>query len=460
MGGMSGIGLGHGELVELVRKYNRPGPRYTSYPTALAFTEEVGAEELLVTTEEETGPLSLYFHLPFCETLCWFCGCNTIITRDYDQVGEYLGHLEREMDLYGEWSAAGRPVEQLHFGGGTPNFFPPARIRELGAALHRRFRFADDAECSVELAPSTLEREHVAAFAEIGMNRASFGIQDTNPEVQKNIHRIQPHAKNRETMGWLREHGFASVNIDLIYGLPGQTVESFRRTLDDVMELEPDRIAVFNYAHVPWIRPAQKILERSGLPDAETRIGLLTSIFESLSGHGFVMIGLDHFARPGDELVRAREERTLQRNFQGYSTRGGREIAAFGVSSISQTTRAYRQNHKDLVSYRAALGAGRLPVARGLLVSREDRLRREAIHRILCDLELDRAAFGEKWGIDFGEFFAHAREPIEELREDGLLEEEGALLRVTPAGRLFLRNIGMALDPNLPAGAGRYSRTV
>ena len=460
MGGMSGIGLGHGELVELVRKYNRPGPRYTSYPTALAFTEEVGAEELLVTTEEETGPLSLYFHLPFCETLCWFCGCNTIITRDYDQVGEYLGHLEREMDLYGEWSAEGRPVEQLHFGGGTPNFFPPARIRELGAALHRRFRFADDAECSVELAPSTLEREHVAAFAEIGMNRASFGIQDTNPEVQRNIHRIQPHAKNRETMGWLREHGFASVNIDLIYGLPGQTVESFRRTLDDVMELEPDRIAVFNYAHVPWIRPAQKILERSGLPDAETRIGLLTSIFEYLSGHGFVMIGLDHFARPGDELVRAREERTLQRNFQGYSTRGGREIAAFGVSSISQTTRAYRQNHKDLVSYRAALGAGRLPVARGLLVSREDRLRREAIHRILCDLELDRAAFGEKWGIDFGEFFAHAREPIEELREDGLLEEEGALLRVTPAGRLFLRNIGMALDPNLPAGAGRYSRTV
>lgn len=457
---MAGTGLSHGALVGLVRKYNRPGPRYTSYPTALAFTEEVEAGELLATTAEEAGPLSLYFHLPFCESLCWFCGCNTIITRDYDQVGEYLGLLEREMDLYAEWSGAGRPVEQLHFGGGTPNFFPPGRIRELGAAIHGRFRFAEDAECSVELAPSTLEREHVAAFAEIGMNRASFGIQDTNPEVQKNIHRLQPHAKNRETMEWLREHGFGSVNIDLVYGLPGQTVESFRQTLDDVMELAPDRIAVFNYAHVPWIRPAQKILERAGLPDAETRIGLLTSIFEYLTGHGFVMIGLDHFARPGDELVRAREERTLQRNFQGYSTRGGREIAAFGVSSISQTTRAYRQNHKELVSYRASLASGQLPVARGLLVSREDRLRREAIHRILCDLELDRAAFGEKWGIDFGAFFGHARASIEELRVDGLLVEEGALLRVTPAGRLFLRNIGMALDPHLSVGAGRYSRTV
>jgi oxygen-independent coproporphyrinogen-3 oxidase len=445
---------------DLITKYNRPGPRYTSYPTAIRFRPDEDPEALLAPTRAATGPLSLYFHLPFCETLCWFCGCNTVITKDRGRVADYRGLLEREMDLFQAIARPDREVRQLHFGGGTPNFFPPEEIAALGRSIRRRFRFAPDAECSVELAPAHLSEEQVEAFASFGVTRASFGIQDVDPVVQKAIHRIQPRETNVRAMEWLRRHGFRSVNIDLIYGLPGQTADSFERTLETVLELDPDRFAVFNYAHVPWMKPAQKMLEKTGLPAPEEKVEMLRRIVRFLTARGYRYVGMDHFAKPDDELVRAQEEKSLQRNFQGYSTKAGLEIAAFGISSISQTEDSYRQNTKDIPAYRTALEEGRLPVEKGVLVGPEDKIRRDAIHRMMCDLEIDRAAFGERWGIDFDGFFAEGRGALDELARDGLVAEEGPLLRVTETGRLFLRNVAMCFDANTSIGEGRYSRTV
>ncbi|MFP4352004.1 MAG: oxygen-independent coproporphyrinogen III oxidase [Puniceicoccaceae bacterium] len=445
---------------ELIAKYNRPGPRYTSYPTAVHFEPVDDPEPLLAPTRESGSPLSLYFHLPFCETLCWFCGCNTIITKDHGRAGDYRSLLEAEMDAFAGLIRPHREVGQLHFGGGTPNFFPAPEIEALGRSIRSRFPFAADAECSVELAPSHLSEEQVAAFASFGVRRASFGIQDIDPGVQKAIHRIQPHETNVRTMGWLRKHGYDSVNIDLIYGLPGQTVESFEKTLETVLTLDPDRFAIFNYAHVPWMKPAQKMLERAGLPTPAEKIEMLRFIVSHLPSRGYRYIGMDHFAKPGDELVAAQEAKTLQRNFQGYSTRAGLEIAAFGISSISQTEDSYRQNHKRLETYRHALDRGVLPVEKGCLVTPEDKIRRDAIHRTMCDLEIDREAFGRRWGIDFDEFFAAGAAGLAGLAADGLLEDDGRRLRVTEAGRLFLRNIAMCFDAGPGPGEGRYSRTV
>ncbi|MBC2602472.1 oxygen-independent coproporphyrinogen III oxidase [Puniceicoccus vermicola] len=445
---------------ELIAKYNRPGPRYTSYPTAIHFTEEASPENLLASTRESTGPLSLYFHLPFCETLCWFCGCNTIITKDHGRVGDYRKLLEREMDLFGEIIQPGRTAHQLHFGGGTPNFFPADEIARLGESIRNRFSFAEDAECSVELAPAHLSEDQVKAFASFGVKRASFGVQDVDPKVQKAIHRIQPHEMNVRTMDWLRTNGFQSVNVDLIYGLPGQTVDSFRKTLETVLALNPDRFAIFNYAHVPWMKPAQRMLERAGLPTAWEKIEMLRLIVSFLTDHGYRYVGMDHFAKPDDELVRAQEEKSLQRNFQGYSTKAGLEIAAFGISSISQTDDAYRQNTKDLLSYRRSLDEGQLPIEKGCEVTRDDRIRRDAIHRMMCDLEIDRSAFNQAWGIQFDDFFAGGLAGLQELESDGLLEDDGETVAVTETGRLFLRNIAMCFDADREEKEGRYSKTV
>lgn len=445
---------------ELIAKYNRPGPRYTSYPTAVHFKEVADPEPLLSSTRKSAAPLSLYFHLPFCETLCWFCGCNTIITKDKERVGDYRELLEREMDMFREIVRPDRKVHQLHFGGGTPNFFPPDDIVGLGAAIHSRFRLASDAECSVELSPAHLSEDQVKAFASFGVKRASFGIQDVDPKVQKAIHRIQPHEMNVQAMEWLRSSGFESVNVDLIYGLPGQTVQSFERTLEKVLALDPDRFAVFSYAHVPWMKPAQRMLERAGLPNPWEKIEMLRFVVRFLTENGYRYVGMDHFAKPDDELVRAQDEKSLQRNFQGYSTKAGLEIAAFGISSISQTDQAYRQNAKDITSYRRALESDRLPIERGCEVSREDQIRRHAIHRMMCDLEIDRERFSKSCRVDFDDFFASGLPGLRELESDGLLVDDGTRIQVTEIGRLFLRNIAMCFDSDQEVPEGRYSRTV
>jgi oxygen-independent coproporphyrinogen-3 oxidase len=447
--------------LRLIEKYNRPGPRYTSYPPANHFRECVDYAPLMSGVEQGDAPLSLYFHLPFCETLCWFCGCHTITTLDRDKATDYLDLLEKELEIFALHLGPERKAVQLHFGGGTPNFFGPEQIDRLGAMINRHFTFTEDAEKSVELDPRRLRPEHVEAFARMGLTRASFGVQDSNPDVQKAIHRVQPQSMNIEAMATLRANGFDSINLDLIYGLPLQTPESFSVTLNEVLQLKPDRFAIFNYAHVPWMRPAQKLLERAGLPDARTKLELLKLCIERLTAAGYVYIGMDHFALPGDELVQAQREQTLQRNFQGYSTRAGVEICGFGISSISQGAGGFRQNVKDLEAYRAWLAQGKLPVEKGYELTADDKLRADVIMRLMCDLSMDYGAMSEKWAIDFEAYFAEALARLKEPAEDGLLVWTDRGFAVTERGRLFIRNLAMCFDAYLePAETGRYSKTV
>lgn len=447
--------------IYLIKKYNRPGPRYTSYPPANHFRDYSDIAPLLRSVESGDGPLSLYFHLPFCETLCWFCGCHTITTTDKDRATDYLDLLEQELALFAQHVPEGRKAAQLHFGGGTPNFFGPIQIDRLGAMIDRYFTFTEGAEKSVELDPRRLDVEQVKAFARMGITRASFGVQDSNPEVQKAIHRIQPQSINIEAMQMLRENGFESVNLDLIYGLPLQSPESFAVTLEKALELKPNRFAIFNYAHVPWMKPAQKLLERQGLPSAETKLELLQLCIERLTAAGYVYIGMDHFALPTDELVQAQREKTLQRNFQGYSTRSGVEICGFGISSISQGGAGFRQNVKDLETYRASLAKGVLPVTKGYELTEEDRLRGDVIMRLMCDLSLDYAAMSAKWSIDFKSHFYEAIAQLDVFAEDGLIELDEDGFTVTERGRLFVRNLAMCFDAYLDASeAQRYSKTV
>ncbi|NCG08792.1 MAG: oxygen-independent coproporphyrinogen III oxidase [Verrucomicrobia bacterium] len=447
--------------LKLIEKYNRPGPRYTSYPPANHFTEDEDSSGLLRSLNEEQAPLSLYFHLPFCETLCWFCGCNMITSLDKSRADDYLDLLEKELALYEPLISKDRKAVQLHFGGGTPNFFGADQIDRLAALIDQHFNFSADAEKSVELDPRRLTAPQVEAFARMGITRASFGVQDCDPDVQKAIHRIQPQSVNVEAMDLLRGNGFDSINLDLIYGLPKQTPESFHRTIDDVLALQPDRFAVFNYAHVPWMAPAQKILERIGLPDAETKMQLLKLCIERLTEAGYVYIGMDHFALPTDELVLAQQEGTLQRNFQGYSTRAGVEICGFGISSISQGANGFRQNVKDLLSYRARLDTGSIPVAKGYALTEEDKLRADVIMRLMCDMALDFEVMSKKWLIDFRRHFATALEQLETFVQDGLLEWTSTGCKVTDHGRLFIRNLAMCFDAYLdPSSESRYSRTV
>jgi oxygen-independent coproporphyrinogen-3 oxidase len=449
--------------LDLIKKYNVPGPRYTSYPPATHFTAEIAPETFVERIQEnnETGrDLSLYFHLPFCYSLCWFCGCTKVITADQKKSGEYVKYLEREMDLMKPLLNPKRQVVQMHFGGGTPTFSQPDEIRRLGEMIRSRFTFAPDLEAGVEVDPRRIGREHLAALREVGFNRASMGVQDNDPTVQKAVHRIQPLELTQQAVEWMRELGFQSVNIDLIYGLPYQTATSFAKTLDEILSLKPDRFAVFNYAHVPWLKPAQKILE-AALPSPETKLDLLKLTIEKLTGEGYVYIGMDHFARAGDELAVAQREKTLQRNFQGYSTRGGADIYAFGMSSISQAEGFYWQNHKELPDYYATLDAGKLPWHRGYLMTGEDKIRRTTIMRLMCDLGLDYDAMSTLLGLKFQEHFANEIESLDDLEADGLLVKTPTGFLVTDLGRLLVRNIAMRFD----AYAGtrkenRFSKTI
>ncbi len=446
--------------LKLIQKYDRPGPRYTSYPTALSFTEEIDKEQLLADSKRETGPLSLYFHIPFCESLCWFCGCTTVITTDHDRSATYLDYLEKEVNLFMPNLQSGRKAVQLHFGGGTPNFLQPNLIRRLGRLIHDHFDFEPDSELSVELDPRRLTRDHIRAFAEMGVNRASFGVQDINPAVQKAIHRIQLTELNLQAIERLRDEGFKSINIDLIYGLPHQSVESFNDTLDEVIKYSPDRFAVFSYAHVPSIRPAQKILARASLPSAETKLEILAMLTEKLTSNGYAYIGMDHFAKENDELTLAQRNKTLQRNFQGYSAKADTEICGFGMSSVSQTSRLYRQNYKTPDLYSEALAEGRLPIQRGYILSGEDRIRREIIMRLMCHLTLDFEEMSHILNIDFPRRFSREIASLSEMEEDELVEINSRSIIITELGRLFLRSVAMHFDAYLQEKETRFSRTI
>lgn len=449
--------------VDLIRKFNVPGPRYTSYPPATHFTEDVSKELLLekiaANNQAADRDLSLYFHLPFCQSLCWFCGCTTVITTQQEKSALYLEYIERELDRMGEFLNPERSVTQIHLGGGTPTFLLPEEIERLGAMVSSRFRLDPDREASVEIDPRRLTEEKLAALRKVGFNRASIGVQDINPEVQSAVHRIQPLEMTREVVDWIREAGFQSLNIDLIYGLPHQTVDSFRETLDEILALEPDRLAVFSYAHVPWIKPAQKILK--ALPTPDVKLELLKLTVETLTANGFVDIGMDHFARADDELAVAQREKSLQRNFQGYSTKGGTDIYSFGMSSISQADDIYWQNEKELPAYYAAIDAGRLPIAKGYVLTEEDAIRRTTIMRLMCDLGIDYAAMSETLGLDFRTHFGAEIASLDDLEEGGLLARHDDHLEVTELGQLFIRIIAMRFDEYLIAGKeGRFSKAI
>jgi oxygen-independent coproporphyrinogen-3 oxidase len=451
--------------LDLIRKYSIPGPRYTSYPPATQFTAELGPlaldEAIVDDNRVGSSPLSLYFHLPFCESLCWYCGCNTVITRRRASAAEYLDDLVREVGLTAERLDLSRPVAQIHLGGGTPTFFPPDELRRLGALIHGTFSAGPGCEFGVEVDPRRLTEEHVTALRDIGANRASLGVQDTNPRVQLAVHRIQPHRLNVQTMAWLRAAGFGSINVDLIFGLPLQTPASFARTIDEVLGLEPDRLSVFSYAHVPWIKPAQKILEdRHALPGAEAKLAMFAVAHEKLTAAGYIDIGLDHFARPDDELAVAQREGTLHRNFQGYSTRGGASLYAFGISSISSTADTYRQNFKSLDEWRAALDAGRLPTERGLRLTDEDRRRRTIIMRLMCDRRLDFAALSRSLGVDFAKNYAAELASLTDLEADGIVIRTPRGVEVTRLGVPLLRVVAMRFDPHMRATTTRHSKTI
>ena len=450
--------------LDLVRKYDVPGPRYTSYPPATRFSEEYDVNrlnELIQANKQSQRDLSIYCHIPFCESLCWFCGCTTVITSQHREGTDYLDYLDREMKLFCEESIGNRKIVQMHLGGGTPTFLKPDEIKRLGSIIHRHFGETKGCEAGVEVDPRRLTKDHVTALWEAGFNRASMGVQDNNAKVQKAVNRIQPMEITHASVEWLREIGFEAINIDLIYGLPFQTESSFEKTLDEIIELSPDRLAVFSYAHVPWIKPAQKILERDNLPTPETKLKLLKLIIEKLTSEGYVYIGMDHFARPDDELAVAQKQKTLQRNFQGYSTFGGADIHAFGMSSVSQIPDAYWQNIKDLKDYYRSLDDGKTPVSKACLLTDQEKKHRTVITRLMCDLSLDYDDLSSNLEINFREEFATSLAGLEDMEKDGLLRRNESGLTVTDPGRLFIRNIAMRFDPEIESSSTtRYSKTI
>ncbi|WP_124949071.1 oxygen-independent coproporphyrinogen III oxidase [Sulfuriferula thiophila] len=450
----------------LLEKYSKPGPRYTSYPTAPYFDEKFGASawlDELQQTQASGRDLSLYVHIPFCDSLCYYCGCNMVATQNYSKATQYLGFLFQEIERMAALTLPGRTVRQIHWGGGTPTYLHPDDIRRLFAHLRASFNIAADAEIGCEVDPRELSREHVQALADSGFNRLSLGVQDLDLTVQQAVNRVQSASLIHEVYGWMRDAGIPSINMDLMVGLPHQTVASFSQTLEQIIAMAPDRLAVFSYAHVPWMKKHQKLIQETDLPDLPTRIALQQLLLEKLTHAGYVYIGMDHFAKPDDELVKAQRNKTLYRNFQGYTTHKDCDIYAFGVSAISQTDEVYVQNAKNLAEYQQRIAAGGLATERGLRISREDRLRRDAIVRIMSDLELNKMEFSRHWQIEFDSHFADALSELADMQADGLIELHAEVIRVTETGRLFLRNIAMCFDAYLKQPAvnePRYSRTL
>ena len=456
---------------DLLRRYDRPGPRYTSYPTAPQFHAGFGERELReVATASNGDPiprrLSLYVHVPFCESPCFYCGCNRIITRDKARGEAYLARLYREIALTAGLFDRDREVIQLHFGGGTPNFLSPAQLRDVVDTLRSHFRFSDaaDRDISIELDPRFVDADDIAALGRIGFNRASFGVQDFDPAVQEAVNRIQSVEQTRVVIDACRANGFRSVNVDLIYGLPNQTPDGFARTLDTVAQMRPDRVAVYGYAHMPHLFKPQKQLDASLLPSGETKLALLQLAIEKLTAAGYLYIGMDHFALPDDELALAQARGGLHRNFMGYTTHADSDLVGLGVSAISHIGDSFSQNPRDLPSWQAALDEGRLPVFRGMRMNEDDQLRADLIQQLMCQGEIPVAALERRYAIDFAEYFALALDRLAPLAEDGLVRVEEQRIVVTSRGRLLLRNIAMCFDHYLdqPATVAtpRFSRAI
>jgi oxygen-independent coproporphyrinogen III oxidase len=450
---------------DLLRKYSGPAPRYTSYPTANLFTEDRALFDPLELIARDNGPgagpLSLYVHLPFCQSRCWFCGCTNLVTTRQSAADDYLDDLEREIALTAPLIDPARRVTQFHLGGGTPTFLSAEQLRKLGRIFREAFPFNDAAEIAVEIDPRHLDVGQIEALRELGARRASLGVQDTDPDVQEAIHRVQPQGLNERAVTLLRHAGFSSINVDLIYGLPKQTVATFARTIDDVIGLAPDRLSVFSYAHVPDLKPAQRIFDQQRqLPGLDEKLRMQLLAKERLLAAGYVEIGMDHYARPRDELAVAVRDHTLHRNFQGYSTGAGASVYGFGISSISSTPDGYRQNHKSLATYRLALLQGELPVARGWALSDEDRRRQVLIMRLMCDHCLEFNALSRELGVDVASKYAPELASLADLEADGIVVREAGGIRITEAGLPFVRVVASRFDAYLKRGAATHARAV
>ncbi|MCU0569760.1 MAG: oxygen-independent coproporphyrinogen III oxidase [Oculatellaceae cyanobacterium Prado106] len=453
---------------ELLNKYNQPLPRYTSYPPATELSPEFHTEAFraaIAIGNHKKTPLSLYCHIPFCETPCYFCGCNTVITKHKAVAEPYLGYLSRHIRQMAQLVSRDRLVQQLHWGGGTPNYLSLDQVQFLWDELNQSFQFDPDAEISIEVNPAYLDRDYLLALRQIGFKRISFGIQDFNPQVQEAVNRVQPEAHLFNVMDWIREAGFESVNVDLIYGLPYQTLETFQETIQKTVQLNPDRIAVFNFAYVPWMKPIQKRLPVDALPDAEEKLRILQMVGDHLTHHGYVYIGMDHFAKPGDELAIAQQAGTLHRNFQGYTTKPESDLLGFGVTSISMLQDVYVQNHKLLKEFYGALDAEELPIAQGIQLTQDDQIRRTIIMELMCEFQLSMPELERKYhlgfDLDFNDYFEYELPLLDALEADGLLKRWSDGIEVTLKGRLLIRNIAAVFDKYLRQKAKvAFSRSI
>jgi len=451
---------------DLIKKYDKPGPRYTSYPTApqfnKSFTADDYAAEIKRTNElESKSPLSLYYHLPFCDTLCYFCGCNMIVTRNRDRISNYLKYLKREIELL-QSHLKDRVVNQLHWGGGTPTHLNPDEIADLAKFIFNSFNISSDSENGCEIDPRELTFDHLFSLRENGINRISMGVQDIDPKVQKAVNRIQPEEMTRQVVEWIRQLKFDSVNLDLIYGLPFQSAKSFEKSVDTIIDLSPERIAVFNYAHVPWMKKHMELIKSENLPSPGEKLQILKMTIEKLTSAGYMFIGMDHFAKPDDELSIALQEKKLYRNFQGYSTHAGTDLYAMGITSISQIGNVYAQNFKTEKEYFNSLDNNNIPIMKGYSLSQDDIIRREVITRIMCDFELEFNFIEKQFDIDFKVYFKWGLNNFKEMISDGIVDLSENKIKVTEQGRLLVRNIAMNFDGFIErkVDEGKYSRTV
>ncbi|MDF2182887.1 oxygen-independent coproporphyrinogen III oxidase [Neptuniibacter sp. CAU 1671] len=453
--------------LDLIKRYDLSGPRYTSYPTAVQFDPALAPADLVNCAQQTTdlsAPLSLYVHIPFCEHVCYYCACNKVITRNRNKAQPYLDTVYREMAQLSQWYSNDRSVTQLHWGGGTPTFISHDQMRELMGQMRKHFNLLNDdsGDYSIEIDPREASEETISVLREIGFNRISLGLQDIDPKVQEAVNRVQSVEQTRLILDAARAEGFRSLNLDLIYGLPFQSLEGFQRTLETVIDMNPDRLSVFNYAHLPDRFRSQKHIDAATLPSPDTKLAILETTINTLLDAGYVYIGMDHFAKPDDELAVAQREGHLHRNFQGYTTHADCDLVAMGVSAISQIGSVYYQNEHEVAAYTKAVETHEHAIKRGVKLSADDHLRRRVITQLICHFELEKAQIESEFSINFDEYFADALNELNQFTADGLVELSPERISVTPAGRLLIRRICMSFDAYIPKSENvqRFSRII
>ena len=447
-------------------KYSKPGPRYTSYPTALEFKDAFTYDAYInkLDAQESSRPLSLYFHLPFCRNACYFCGCNVVFTSKEDKMLRYIEYLKREMEILTKHIDTSREVIQMHFGGGTPTFFSAEQLEEIILMIKSHFKnFSADAEISCEIDPRHINEEQMKVMSQQGFNRVSFGIQDFNEKVQVAVHRVQPYDETKNAMDLARKYNMVSVNVDLIYGLPYQTLETFKETLRLSLTLNPDRFAVFNYAHVPWLKKTMRKIDETTLPLPDEKLHIMQYTIDFLTENGYKMIGMDHFAKPEDDLFKAIEKGELHRNFQGYTTKGGADLVGVGLTSIGEGNDYYAQNFKDMKEYEAAIDAGKLPFERGVTLNEDDMIRQHVIMELMSNFKMDIKRFNEDFDVDFNTYFTDDLPALKPFIDEELVTVDENHIACSETGTLLIRNIAMVFDAYMNKHAGSkktFSKTV